>query len=302
MSRLTRLGTSLTSALLLIAGVSHCAAQEAAAPAESAEPTAKSGAEEAGKYRKLAPGVLKTADTVPEIRDTFSATTHDIVELLAVDPEFDWAKEKTFRHDVWYLNFQFKQLRIARVDLPQPGGNLEPTLVYYLLYAVTNPGKALHPAAKDDGTYDVESVDKPIRFAPQFQIHSPEFNYTYPERIIPLAIPVIQAREDSRRPLLTTVEMCREIKVGETIWGVATWEGVDPRIDHFEVLVQGLTNAYRWEDAAEFKAGDPPGTGRTLACRTLRINFWRPGDEFFVHEGEIRYGFPGKVDYDWIYQ
>ena len=91
--------------------------------------------------------------------------------------------------------------------------------------------------------------------------------------------------------------------MGETIWGVAMWEDVDPRIDRFSIYVHGLTNAYKWQDEPEkFKPGDSIGTGRRLARKTLKLNFCRPGDEFFEHEGEIRYGIPGEVDYEWVYR
>ena len=67
----------------------------------------------------------------------------------------------------------------------------------------------------------------------------------------------IRLREDPNRQFLTSVEMCREIAVGETLWGVATWEDIDPRIVRFSVYVFGLTNAYRWKDEpGEYKPGD----------------------------------------------
>ncbi len=36
--------------------------------------------------------------------------------------------------------------------------------------------------------------------------------------------------------------------------------------------------------------------------KTLKLNFWRPGDQYFENEEEIRYGIPGRVDYEWIYR
>jgi hypothetical protein len=103
--------------------------------------------------------------------------------------------------------------------------------------------------------------------------------------------------------LLTTVEMCKEVAVGETLWGVATWEDIDPRILRLSVYVSGLTNAYRWKDTpGEYKAGDPIGKGRQLFKKTLKLNFWRPGDEYFEHEEAIRYGIPGHPDYEWVYR
>ncbi len=91
------------------------------------------------------------------------------------------------------------------------------------------------------------------------------FTKVYPDRVIPVAIGPIRMREDRTRPLLNTAEMCREIAVGETVWGVATWEHLDPQIKQFSVYVQGLTNAYRWKDEpGEYKAGDP--LGRDADC------------------------------------
>jgi hypothetical protein len=61
--------------------------------------------------------------------------------------------------------------------------------------------------------------------------------------------------------------------------------------------VSGLTNAFQTQDlAAGFKAGDPPLTGRTFVYKTLQLNFWRPGDSVFQHEGEIRFGVPIEAD------
>ena len=252
-------------------------------------------------YRQLAPGVLKSVPADPEINETFSR--HDIVELTAVDPKFDWAKDIAFRRDIWHLEFQFKPVRMIQVDVPQPGGKLQRKLIWYMVYSVTNPGKALHPVQDENGTYKVETVDKPVRFVPEFLLESHEFNKTYPDRFIPAALGPIRTREDAAREFLSTVDAVREIQVGETIWGVAMWEDVDPRIDRFSIYVHGLTNAYQWQDeTGKFKPGDPIGTGRRLARKTLKLNFWRPGDEYFEHEGEFRYGIPGEVDYEWVYR
>ncbi len=76
------------------------------------------------------------------------------------------------------------------------------------------------------------------------------FTKVYPDRVIPVAMLAIRQREDPNRKFLNTVEMCREIAVDETLWGIATWEDIDPRIVRFSVYVSGLTNAYRWKDLA----------------------------------------------------
>jgi hypothetical protein len=81
------------------------------------------------------------------------------------------------------------------------------------------------------------------------------------------------------------------------IWGYVTWTDIDPRIDFFSIYVQGLTNSYQFEDEqGALGPGDPPLEGRTFSSKTLQLNFWRPGDSVFLHEGELRYGVPIDVD------
>ena len=81
------------------------------------------------------------------------------------------------------------------------------------------------------------------------------------------------------------------------MWGVVTWEDVDPRIDFFSVYIRGLTNAFEFVDPpGAYRAGQPPGSGRLFTYKTLQLNFWRPGDSVLEHEGEIRYGVPVDTD------
>ena len=254
------------------------------------------------RYRKLAPGVMATIQPRRQVKE--SVSRHDVVELLAVDPSYEWAKDVPFRRDIWNLEFKFKPVRMVTIDMPQKSGKMQRKLIWYLVYSVTNSGKVLHPVEDADGTYTVEEVDHPVRFIPEFLLESPEYKKVYPDRVIPLALGPIRMREDRNRRFHTSVEICREeIPVGKTVWGVAMWEAIDPRIDSFSIYVQGLTNAYRWKDApGRYKRGDQLGTGRRLARKTLKINFWRPGDEYYQHESEIRRGVPGRVDYEWVYR
>ena len=84
---------------------------------------------------------------------------------------------------------------------------------------------------------------------------------------------------------------------------MATWTDIDPRIDYFQIYVAGLSNAYRFADPpGAYHAGDPPGSGRRYAQKTLKLNFWRPGDEHEINEGEVYYGIPGQVDYEWVFR
>jgi hypothetical protein len=264
-------------------------------------------------YRKLAPGVLEPVDAAVSPDETVS--THDITELLYVDSNFDWAKEVSFRHDIWMLAFKFKPMRMISVELPGSRGRMEQKRVWYMVYTVTNSGKVMHPVEDADKTYKLEQVDRPVRFAPVFALEAhrqligeqPGFATVYSDKYLPLALAKIRAREDANRVFRSTVEMPRqEIGVGETVWGIATWDDVDPRTVWFSVYVEGLTNAYRWkDDPAKFAAAakqDSKAPYRELFGKMLRLNFWRPGDEYSMSESQIRYGIPGRPDYEWVWQ
>ncbi len=273
----------------------------ATVPAPAKAPAAAQAPLVSAPYRPLAPGAMQVIEPQPQPVEAFSR--HDIVELLAVDPKMDFAKNIAFRRDIWYLEFRFKPVRMIYVDIPQPSGQMQRKLIWYLVYSVTNPGKAWHPVEQQDGTYQLQQVDKPVRFVPTLLLEAVGLDKWYPDRVIPLAMDAIRLREDPNRQFLNTVEMNRELQPGETLWGAATWEDTDPKIYQFAIYVTGLTNAYRWVDeAGKFQKGSTIGTGRHLERKTLKLNFRRIGDEFDVRENQIRYGLPDGVDYEWVYR
>lgn len=251
--------------------------------------------------RRLAPGVMREVAPPVEYRETVSR--HDVVELLAQNPNLPYAKEVWFRRPIWYLDFRFKDVRFIFVDLPAPDGKLQRQLVWYMVYSVTNPGGALEPVEKADGTYGYQKVDLPVWFVPDFYLEAPEVGRIYPDRVIPAAVAAIRMREDPGLRFFNTAEVPRQLQVGETVWGVVTWTDIDPSVDFFSVYVGGLTNAYEWEDPpGAYQVGQPPGTGRKFTRKYLKLNFWRPGDEYYEHEKEIRFGIPGQPDYEWVYR
>ena len=283
----------------LFAGGGHAIAQQSTPARPSARAAGPAGAvartaPPKAKYRQLAPGAMKTIDPEQQVAESFSR--HDLVEILATDAGFATrdlpngqasvspAKDTVFRRDVWTLEFAFKPVRFVHVDVPTPDGRLAPKLVWYLVYSIKN------------------TSDKPVPFVPRFVLESRDTHKVYPDRLVPLAIPLIRQREDASRALKNSVEVTGKIPptpAGQEakIWGVATWEDIDPRTDYFSIYIQGLTNAYLWEDApGGFKKGDAPGTGRELYPKTLILNFWRPSDKHDEHEEEIRY-----ESYSWQY-
>lgn len=268
-----------------------------------------------GPYRVMAPGTMILIP--PERRPEDGVSRHNVIELQ----QFDWAKDVPFRRDVWALEFRFKPVRIIDVDVPQPSGKMQRKPIWYLLYSVTNLGKVMQQVPQPDGTYKLafadrveklvpqpdgsvkpESVEEPVFFTPSFLLDSVNTGKRYPDRVIPVAVAAIRLREDPNRQFYNSVEIVRELKRGETVWGIATWEDVEPRTDRFSVYVQGLTNAYTWTDPqGAYKPGDPPGNGRQLWRRTLKLSFWRPGNARDVEEAQIRFGAPGEPQHVWIY-
>ncbi len=157
-------------------------------------------------YRQLAPGVLISINPMQKLEE--SVSRHDVVELLAVDPKFDWAKDIAFRHDVWVLKFQFKPMRVIWVDVPERSGKMQRKPIWYMVYVVTNLGKVVHPVedvklpyetAEPKQLFEVKSVDRPVRFVPEFLLEGhqhmkPEEGFTkvYPDRVIPVAMAPIR--------------------------------------------------------------------------------------------------------------
>ncbi|NOY40793.1 MAG: hypothetical protein GXP26_03010 [Planctomycetes bacterium] len=288
--------------------------------------------------QRFAPGVLTTI--APEVNREDLLQVHDIIELranakLERAPNsttksrtlYEIAKDVGFRHDVWCLELAFKPLRMLHVDIPQPSGKMRRKLIWYLVYRVRNTGAGLSPQEQEDGTFT--TIEKPadqLRFVPQFVLTSQDrdraggrVRKSYLDRIIPAALPAIQRREFPGGKLLNSVEISEQLLKLETgratsgLWGVATWEDVDPQIDFFSVFVGGLNNAYEWQDSPDqYQLGDPPGKGRKFQRKLLQLNFWRPGDTLAENEREIRYGAaPGAgenygtsegVAYRWIYR
>jgi hypothetical protein len=310
----------------------------AAAPPAAAAPSATAVAPAPGPF---APGILTTIK--PDLQPQESVSTHDVVELR-VDPNLLWNPEPEslaasrtaygmssnvkLRREVSCLEFSFKPLRMINVDVPQPNGRMQRKLIWYMVYRVRNTGQILKPVTKEAEDFAAEPAPGgPVRFMPHFVLEAQDrttageqVEKAYLDRVIPAAVDLIRKREmrgDIR--LLNSIEISEQPipvsdgRVDRSVWGVATWEDVDPRIDFFSVFVGGLSNAYRWtDDPAAARPGMMPGAGRRFARKFLQLNFWVPGDEFLQDEREIRFGVaPGKADlygveagvaYRWVYR
>ena len=274
--------------------------------------------------RRLAPGVLTVIPVKPEAAETASPPRGIVEILFGVDKQvLNWQPHFTpasrtlkqlgsqvvLRRGIWQLEFAFKPLRMIEVDVPQASGKMRRKLVWYLVYRLKNSGLHLNPVGKKDRfgstSYELETINHTVRCFPQLVLRSHEYDKEYLDQLIPVAVGQIQQREDPAIKLHNSVEISRlniplsDEQVQRSVWGVATWTDIDPRIDFFSILVEGLSNAYHWEDTpGVYQQGDPPGTGRRYTQKTLQLNFWRPGDAVLQHEGEIRFGLPFAADPD----
>jgi hypothetical protein len=245
-----------------------------------------------------------------------------------------------FQHDVWRLEFAYMPPRQIDIDVPVEGGKMQRTRVWYLVYCVTNTG-GLRAKVKvgdgkelqkliDEGAFEPEALaavgtpltepfEKPIRFVPHFVLQSYEAVSPreglaayrgYLDRVIPGAAEAIQAREDPDRRLYDSVSISEKLlQPGEERWGVAVWDGVDPRIDLFTIFVKGLTNRIDSKFSTSNDLTDEQkqpslnendnGLAALLtdsdrfALESLRLDFWRPGDDVDGRPIEMMVGSTG---------
>lgn len=262
--------------------------------------------------RRLAPGVVTVIPPAPEEQETFTGPLElvDITQGMPqlnitpnyspkTDTVYEQAQRVVLRRQIWNLEFAFKPIRMVNVDVPQPSGKMQRKLIWYMVYRVKNVGQQLSPTpVQDDFQHTLYTAEQApagsLWFFPHFVLSGKVLagdkyeTKEYLDRVIPVALDPILRREDPRTKLYNSVEITRvpippsDEQIDRSVWGVVTWEDVDPRIDFFSIYIQGLSNAFKYTDKA-------PGQ-REFAFKTLQLNFWRPGDTEHEHEGEFRYG------------
>ncbi len=244
----------------------------------------------------LVPAEVTEADTVsgprvlPELLAAAEAWTPHY--FPPSDTLYEIAQSITIRRPVWQFEFAAKPLRIVTADV-----NGQPQRVWYLLYRLRNLGGHLKPVSKDGGrSFELEEFDTPLRFFPRFVLRDHEHDKNYLDSVIPNVVEKIQRSEfrDPSIPLYDSISISTlripvsTEAVDNSVWGVATWTDFDRRADFISVYIQGLTNAYRWEDSAQ---GD-----RKYFFKTLQMNYWRAGDAVHEHSSEFRVGLPTFSD------
>ena len=275
-------------------------------------------------YRVLAPGTLTVIPADASADDPLQRS--DIPEITRGLAERTWeprqappgstlvgrGHNRVFLRDIWCLEFAFKPPRQIDVDVPAPDLKMRRKRIWYLVYRVRNTGTRRVVGVDGDLTkLSTETGAGPVRFLPHLVLESVEglsaeegtYEYrAYLDRVIPGAVVAIREREfrdEPRFSLLDSASMAAaDIPPGGERWGVATWEDVDPRIDFFAVYVRGLTNAIRWRDRDGFAFGPDtvPGAGTQYALESLRLDFWRPGDDRDEQAEEMSIGHAGLFE------
>ncbi|WP_435011213.1 hypothetical protein P12x_002514 [Tundrisphaera lichenicola] len=179
------------------------------------------------------------------------------------------------RQGIWVLDFAFKPLRLMTVV--DEKGRRD---VHYMYYQVVN------------------KTGEPRFFVPQFTLVT-DTGMRYEDAVLPQAVKQIQLREDpSIQNLHGAVEIVGMVPpstkqgIDDAVFGVAIWEGVDPKADKLSVFVRGLSDGYREEPAAD--GGKP-----LVRYKSLQIDFIRRGDEHDLKERELILDEP---PFEWTYR
>lgn len=292
---------------------------------------------------RFAPGVVNVIDPAPQPEETFSGPV-TLQSLIDAHPEIEWnaphfsegrphfdprsrtliemARQVTLRREIYCLEFSFKPLRMIYVDVPQANGTMARKLVWYMVYRLRYRGHDLRPATEQVGDSPVykrvEAVSYQSRRGfPMLVLEDYISDKQYLDRVLPAVKQRIALREQITAPLydsveITTVDIPRsDDPDADGVWGLATWEDIDPQTKFFSVYVYGLTNAFEQ---------DGEGGNAPYRKKALRLNFYRPGDTMNQIDDLIRFGVPPhqdaaeqayvlqqygidkRLDYDWVFR
>jgi hypothetical protein len=268
---------------------------------------------------EFAPGVVTVIPPAPEPEETFTGPI-TLEGFLKSHPELEWAqpnfkdgsphtdprtrtivemaKQVMLYREIYCLEFSFKPLRQMYVDIPRADGRNQRKLIWYMVYRVRYRGGDLRPATDNVGGEKVKKRLEAVsyesrRFFPVIYLSNNGTGEKYIDNVLPAAKRKIAVREQITAPLYDSVEMQRTSIPYSTdeqapgVWGVVTWEDIDPKIDFLSVSVLGLTNAFEQ---------DGEGDDAPYRRKALHLNFYRPGDAVNETADTIRFGVPAFED------
>lgn len=270
---------------------------------------------------RFAPGVVRVVPPAAEPVETFTGP-FVLQSLLDDHPEIQWKGEnfpdgrpnfdpKTvtlddlasrviLRREVHSLEFSFKPLRTIQATIPGPNGQMQNKVVWYMVYRVRYVGDDLRPGADivgDKQVYQrIEKINYQSRRAMLSLVLADKISgKEYLDRLLPSVTQQIQRREQITVPLYDTMQLS-QVAIPRSsdadaagVWGVATWEDVDPSIDFLSIYIEGLTNAFQ---------PDGEGEGAKRLRKQLQLNWHRPGDTANLTADKVRFGIPAFRDAD----
>jgi hypothetical protein len=182
---------------------------------------------------------------------------------------------------VWVLDFNFKDLRLIKVNVPGRGQKV----CWYLWYQVINHTK------------------EPRLFIPEFELVTQDRNTVHKDQILPQVQEAIRKLEDPTDyyKIKNSVSIYAEpIPVSlpnatpRAVTGVAIWDDADiAESNRFSIFVAGLSNGWALSDVET----NTPTPKAVVRRKTLQLNFRRVGDRYLQRSDEIRF-----VSKQWIYR
>lgn len=185
---------AFAAALLAVLGIfSQASAQDAAkSPEPSAAAPDAAPAKKAKKKvppRNLAPHVFQRIN--PFLDDTNIVSVHDFEPIAVKYPDYEWAKNLSYRQKIWYFDIEIKPMRVIWVDLPNAKtGKLRRVPVWYILYKVKNPNRTFNPVAEKLDKRSIEIRDEILRLGEHPRLEERPYYKTQttsePLRFIPI--------------------------------------------------------------------------------------------------------------------
>lgn len=282
-----------------------------------------------GVLKVIKPSIdSRDSNSLPMVTPQLNAIEFDPFETPKTDTLWQQSRKVTLFRDVWQYEFAFLGLRQIELDVEVEEGYTVKRNFWYMVYRLRNTGEVVTNEVVNDPKFKDPLVEKRYNFRDMTPENKQALvdklkqetlygtiltnfrlegwvedittrRYTrvkYSQVFSPDVIRRIRELEDPGTELLNSVDMLKKSlpivdprsKYGG-VWGVAVWEGVDPRIDYVSCYVNGLTNAYRLKH-------QPDGTIDTVQ-KTLQLNFYRAGDSIAQSDDVVDYGVPLYDDF-----
>ncbi len=211
-------------------------------------------------------------------------------------------EELSGQPELWVMEVNFKPMRQIVVELTDPQtGQKKPQYVWYIAYRAINR-KLANRAVAETPVNELDTPVIPPQFIPVFTLQTTDTDIPklYQDQILPEALAAINQRE--KKSFKSSVSVVTDLPPAadkgspdeQVIQGVATWTGVDAEADRYTVYLTGFSNGFR-------KVPGPDGE-EVVQWKTIRMKYWRPGDNLNQREPEIRLESDAANQPQWIYR